>query len=101
MCYEFAHNCDQYMIDEIDKLLTAEKYFMVSILQLNYLFIADTSAVEILKSFLRSKRIVLHTIRPLEMQHIISFKDTMQLQKKYGNLTLTGAFLELAQSCQQ
>jgi hypothetical protein len=84
MCYEFAHRCNDRIIDKIGGI-GALNYFLVCIGDLNYLFTNSALAVEKIRVLLFVEQVALHIISEDELHEILLVPETIACQKFNGN----------------
>jgi hypothetical protein len=92
MCYEFAHSCNDLFLNKI-AASGGEKYFLICIGNLNYLFSDDQDTIENIRGVLFLENVVPHIITEEDLNDVLLVGETITFQKFHGNKTLYKSFL--------
>jgi len=94
MCLGFPHAGDSLLIDEIANSLGVEKYFMISIGKLNYLYTDNEHLINSVRNILGSKRIGFEVIQESDMMELVQEPVIRQYENFSGSVMLFNRFKE-------
>jgi len=92
MYYEFFHDRNNPLLEQIAHLSGEDTYFLICLGMLNYLHSSDVETMQKIRRLIASKNIYLHTMTEEEMREIIDSEDTKKLQRLYGSVELFNRF---------
>ena len=94
MCYEFAHSCQTQLINEFNRLIGRNAYFLICIASLNYYYCDDIVATKRVSDLLKSDGITLHAIEDFDMLSVINEKHVTENHIFHGSIFLLNKFRE-------